>query len=144
MAIEFEKELKKMERAEFSLAHLQIAGAKAMSLDAFVSEEHQDTRYIDRLASNSFEQHEQDQQLMDIRQRLSSVLGKLTEREREVITRVYGLNDAAPITLEELGLEFDLTRERVRQIKERGIRKLKNGLAFKNDMRNVFENLAHQ
>lgn len=56
---------------------------------------------------------------------LERAMSVLREREREVIVEYYGLKDKQPKTLEEVGALFDLTRERVRQIKEKAIRRLK-------------------
>jgi len=53
-------------------------------------------------------------------------LETLTPREADVIKLYFGLSDAHPMTLEEIGETFDLTRERVRQIKEKAIRRLKH------------------
>ena len=53
-------------------------------------------------------------------------LSTLTVREADVIKLYFGLNGKQPQTLEEIGEEFELTRERVRQIKEKGIRRLKH------------------
>ena len=50
----------------------------------------------------------------------------LTPREADVLKLYFGLGDALPMTLEEIGVTFDLTRERVRQIKEKAIRRLKH------------------
>ncbi|MEO5571766.1 MAG: RNA polymerase sigma factor RpoD/SigA [Bacteroidia bacterium] len=59
-------------------------------------------------------------------------LSTLTERERNVVKLFFGIGVTHPLTLDEIGAEFDLTRERVRQIKEKAIRRLqhvsKNGL----------------
>ena len=58
----------------------------------------------------------------DIRQSLKT----LTPRESEVVRMFYGLEGKMPLSLEEIGDRFDLTRERVRQIKEKAIRRLKH------------------
>ena len=58
----------------------------------------------------------------DIRQSLKT----LTPRESQVVSMFYGLEDKMPLSLEEIGDRFDLTRERVRQIKEKAIRRLKH------------------
>jgi RNA polymerase primary sigma factor len=55
-----------------------------------------------------------------------AALSLLSRREKEVIELYYGVNKQTAHTLDEIGTLFDLTRERVRQIKETGIRKLKN------------------
>jgi len=53
-------------------------------------------------------------------------LSTLSEKERDVINLYYGLGKNHEYTLEEIALKFDLTRERVRQIKEKAIRRLRN------------------
>ena len=50
----------------------------------------------------------------------------MTQREADVVRLYFGLNGGHPMTLEEIGEKFDLTRERVRQIKEKAIRRLKH------------------
>ena len=57
----------------------------------------------------------------DIRQSLSA----LTEREAKVIVHYYGLDGTNPLLLEEIGARFGITRERVRQIKEKALRRLR-------------------
>ncbi len=67
---------------------------------------------------------------MDVQEALST----LTSRESDVISSYYGLNGTQSMTLEEIGEQFSLTRERVRQIKEKATRKLRNnsaGIALK-------------
>jgi len=56
---------------------------------------------------------------------LNDALAQLSERESEIISSYFGLNGKIPMTLEEIGEKFNLTRERVRQIKEKCIRQLK-------------------
>ncbi|MCH2363303.1 MAG: sigma-70 family RNA polymerase sigma factor, partial [Planctomycetes bacterium] len=57
---------------------------------------------------------------------LGDVLGTLTYREREIIKLRYGLGDGYTYTLEEVGKIFKVTRERVRQIEAKAIRKLQH------------------
>jgi len=57
---------------------------------------------------------------------IERALETLTSREADVIRLFFGLNDQQPMTLEEISQIFGLTRERVRQIKEKGVRRLKN------------------
>ena len=61
-----------------------------------------------------------------LRQEIERSLATLTPREGEVIRAYFGLNGEHAMTLEEIGEAFDLTRERVRQIKEKAIRRLKH------------------
>jgi len=61
-----------------------------------------------------------------LRQEIERSLATLTPREGEVVRAYFGLNGEHAMTLEEIGEAFDLTRERVRQIKEKAIRRLKH------------------
>ena len=61
-----------------------------------------------------------------LRTEIERALETLTPREADVIRWYFGLGDQHPMTLEEIGETFDLTRERVRQIKEKAIRRLKH------------------
>jgi RNA polymerase primary sigma factor len=61
-----------------------------------------------------------------LRTEIERSLTTLTEREADVIRLYFGLSSKHAMTLEEIGEKFDLTRERVRQIKEKGIRRLKH------------------
>ena len=69
-----------------------------------------------------------DMQLMieSLRVEIERALQTLTPREADLIRLYFGLNGEHPMTLEEIGETFDLTRERVRQIKEKAIRRLKH------------------
>ena len=61
-----------------------------------------------------------------LKEQLLSVIDTLTPREQKVIRLRYGLDDAHPRTLEEVGKEFNVTRERIRQIEAKALRKLRN------------------
>jgi RNA polymerase primary sigma factor len=61
-----------------------------------------------------------------LRKEIERSLHTLTAREADVVRLYFGLNGEHPLTLEEIGERFDLTRERVRQIKEKAIRRLKH------------------
>jgi RNA polymerase primary sigma factor len=61
-----------------------------------------------------------------LRREIERSLRTLTAREGDVVRLYFGLNGEHPLTLEEIGERFDLTRERVRQIKEKAIRRLKH------------------
>ena len=58
---------------------------------------------------------------------IDRALGVLNEREKQIIERSFGINNQPEMTLEEIGETFGLTRERVRQIREKAIRKLRSG-----------------
>ena len=61
-----------------------------------------------------------------LRREVQRALGTLTQREADVIALYFGLNGEQALTLEEIGEKFSLTRERVRQIKEKAIRRLRH------------------
>ena len=61
-----------------------------------------------------------------LKEQLNSVLATLTPREEKVIRLRFGLDDGRPRTLEEVGEEFDVTRERIRQIEAKALRKLRH------------------
>lgn len=61
-----------------------------------------------------------------LKEELAAVLDTLTERERKVLTLRFGLEDGHARTLEEVGKEFDVTRERIRQIEAKALRKLRH------------------
>lgn len=63
---------------------------------------------------------------MLLKEQLLDVIGTLSEREQKVLTLRFGLNDGKPRTLEEVGKEFSVTRERIRQIEAKALRKLRH------------------
>ena len=66
-----------------------------------------------------------------LKEQLEEVLGTLTEREQKVLTLRFGLEDGRARTLEEVGKEFNVTRERIRQIEAKALRKLRNPVRSK-------------
>lgn len=107
------------------VSELMIWAEKVFSLDAPLSEEEENT-----LGDIIEDTHERgpveiaDQHLL--RQEIRKVLNQLTVRERQVIELRFGLLDDHDHTLEEVGKRLKVTRERVRQIEERAIRKLRH------------------
>jgi len=61
-----------------------------------------------------------------LKREIERAISTLTTREADVVRLYFGLSGQHPMTLEEIGEQFDLTRERVRQIKEKAIRRLKH------------------
>ena len=64
--------------------------------------------------------------LVMLKEKVNEVLETLTEREKRVILLRFGIEDGCPCTLEEVGMEFNVTRERVRQIEAKALRKLRH------------------
>lgn len=118
LAKELEMELKEVIEA---MRH----AARHISMDApFSSGE--ESRLLDILASP--DNPSPDQQLMkkSLQEEIERALSSLTEREADVVKMYYGLKGGHAMTLEEIGEKFGLTRERVRQIKDKAIRRLRH------------------
>jgi len=96
-----------------------------VSMDAPLRDEEGNNLYDVMLNEDS---PKPDEELMDnsLRQEIERSLATLGEREAEILRYYFGLKGYQQHTLEEIGDEFGLTRERVRQIKEKAIKKLKN------------------
>ena len=103
---------------------LKIAG-RSVSMDAPFAQG-ENNSLLDMLSSE--EDPSPDKSLMSdsLRREIERALSTLTERESEVIRLYFGLDDDHSFTLEEIGEKFHLTRERVRQIKEKAIRRLRH------------------
>lgn len=102
---------------------LKISG-KHISMDAPFSQG-EENRLLDIIEND--EQPTPDFSLMNesLKEEIDRALSSLSEREAEVIKLYFGLNKEHSLTLEEIGERFNLTRERVRQIKEKAIRRLR-------------------
>jgi RNA polymerase primary sigma factor len=98
---------------------------KPLSMDAPLNEEEEDSMYE---IMESDENPAPDENLMSesLYHEIERALSSLTERESKIIRLYYGLNNKHPFTLEEIGEKINLTRERVRQIKEKAIKRLKH------------------
>ncbi len=110
--------------------HLKISG-RHVSIDApFTTGE--ENRLLDVIEND--DQPSPDAMLMNesLRSEIERVLSTLNERETEVLKLYFGINRDHALTLEEIGEMFNLTRERVRQIKEKAIRRLRHASRSKN------------
>jgi RNA polymerase primary sigma factor len=128
---EFEREPSPDELAKIldipteKIADTMRVSGKHVSMDApFVQGE--DNSLIDVLENQ--DSPRADSMLMNesLQKEIDRSLSTLTEREREVIKLFFGIGMQHGLTLEEIGAKFDLTRERVRQIKEKAIRRLRH------------------
>ncbi len=103
---------------------LKISG-RHVSMDApFVQGE--ENSLLDVLENDSEESPDTGLINDSLRKEIQRALSTLTPREADVITLYFGLNGENALTLEEIGEKFNLTRERVRQIKEKAIRRLRH------------------
>ena len=103
---------------------MKIAG-RHVSMDAPLKEGETSTLYD---VVNLNESPRPDNALMkdSLNVEINRALNTLSEKEAEVIRNYYGISNEQPMSLEEIGEAFGLTRERVRQIKEKGIRRLRH------------------
>lgn len=103
---------------------LKISG-RHVSMDApFVQGE--ENSLLDVLENNSEETPDSELINDSLRKEVQRALSTLTQREADVIALYFGLNGEHAMTLEEIGEKFNLTRERVRQIKEKAIKRLRH------------------
>jgi RNA polymerase primary sigma factor len=100
-------------------------GARHISMDTPLSEGEENT-LIDVLENPNAERAEENiEHKESLKQEIDRSLKTLTERQKEVICFFFGLGVDHPMSLEDIGARFNLTRERVRQIKDKAITKLK-------------------
>lgn len=95
-----------------------------ISMDAPLSSD-DDTTMYDILAVNELPMPDRSLLNDSLRKEIERVLNTLTDRESDIIRLYFGIDGTHPHTLEEVGEKLDLTRERVRQIKEKALKKLK-------------------
>ena len=108
---------------------MQIAREPA-SLETPIGEE-DDSNLGDFVADANVVSPEGNVESVMLREHIDSLLSELKERERQVILLRFGLEDGHPRTLEEVGKEFKVTRERIRQIEAKALRKLRNPVRSK-------------
>tara|TARA_B110000003_G_scaffold177791_1_gene177189 strand:- start:49 stop:912 length:864 start_codon:yes stop_codon:yes gene_type:complete len=95
-----------------------------VSMDAPLIEG-EDSNLYDVMGSEDSPNPDAQLMLESLREEIRRALDTLTAREADVVSSYFGLNAGHAMTLEEIGEKFDLTRERVRQIKEKAVRRLK-------------------
>ena len=108
---------------------MQIAREPA-SLETPIGEE-DDSNLGDFVADNNTVTPEQNVESVMLREHIDILLQDLKDREKQVIVLRFGLEDGHPRTLEEVGKEFNVTRERIRQIEAKALRKLRNPVRSK-------------
>ena len=103
---------------------LKIA-QEPVSLETPIGEE-EDSHLGDFIQDDEASQPSEEASYTLLREQLEEVLSTLTPREEQVLRMRFGLKDGKPHTLEEVGKEFDVTRERIRQIESKALRKLRH------------------
>ncbi|HFE52403.1 MAG TPA: sigma-70 family RNA polymerase sigma factor [Bacteroidetes bacterium] len=99
-------------------------GGRHLSLDDSLGEEH--SRLLDTLPNGDSPPPDSALMRESLKLEIEEALATLDEREAEVLRLYFGLNGEHPLTLEEIGERFRLTRERVRQIKEKALQRLRH------------------
>lgn len=107
------------------------SSGRHVSMDAPITSEEEGSMY-DVLSSKDTPSPDKGLINDSLRKEIERALSTLTHREANIIRLYFGLNGKHAHTLEEIGEEFNLTRERVRQIKEKAIKRLKNATRCKN------------
>ncbi len=106
-------------------ATLEYRGRK-VSMDAPVGSDSDSGTLLDIMADEDSDVPDSSLMETSMKLEIKRALSILTEREAQVISMYYGLSGGHAVSLNEIGEQFDLTRERVRQIKEKATRKLRN------------------
>ena len=96
-----------------------------------VTAEEDDSNLGDFVADINTVTPEQNIESVMLREHIDLLLEDLKDREKQVIVLRFGLEDGHPRTLEEVGKEFNVTRERIRQIEAKALRKLRNPVRSK-------------
>ncbi len=109
---------------------MQEITRRPISLDIFVGEEGE-TRLGDFIEDPSGPEPVEAISAEDLKSHLQEILETLSPREREVLILRFGLEDGRPRTLEEVGQSFGVTRERIRQIESKALRKLRHPIRKK-------------
>lgn len=116
---------KEMDVSEQKIDSAMKISTRAVSMDAPIVPD-EDTKLIDMMAPSDSKGTDEELMQESLRREIERSLSTLSEKERDVINLYYGIGRNHGLTLEEIGAKFDLTRERVRQIKEKAIRRLRH------------------
>ena len=104
---------------------MQIANSH-LSLDASFSNDQEENSLVDYLADDNLESPDEQTYVNALSDDMQKALDTLTERERAILSLYFGIEGEEPLTLEEIGKRMNLTRERIRQIKEKAILRLRH------------------
>ena len=119
-----------LEMSEDKVMEIMQIAREPASLETPIGEE-DDSNLGDFVADSNAVTPEGNEESVMLREHIDALLGDLKERERQVIVLRFGLEDGHPRTLEEVGKEFNVTRERIRQIEAKALRKLRNPVRSK-------------
>ena len=112
---------KKLKLSEEEVEDTMHIANTHVSLDDPYSTDQDDTSLVDYLQDDSSPMPDEETYGRALSDDMEKALATLSERERQILSMYFGLNQEEPLTLEEIGKELGLTRERIRQIKEKAI-----------------------
>ncbi|NOX46367.1 MAG: RNA polymerase sigma factor RpoD/SigA [Chlorobi bacterium] len=115
----------KLEVPDYKITAAKKITTRYISMDAPLTQD-DETKFLDVFVSEDSSRTDDDLMKESLAREIQRSLATLTKKERDVINLYYGIGMPHGLTLEEIGAKFDLTRERVRQIKEKAIRRLKH------------------
>ena len=115
----------RMEVSEDKIEEIRRISQDTTSIDSPLGDEGDGT-IMDTIADPTIMLPEEETYKKGLKTQLLSIISSLTPREQKVIRLRYGLDDGRPRTLEEVGHLFEVTRERIRQIEAKALRKLRN------------------
>ena len=116
---------KEMGMQEKQIKYLMTIVKEPVSIDQTINDE-EDATMADLIADDTIVSPDVDIYRQEVSERVQNVLSTLDAREAEVISMRYGLSDNKPKTLEEVGLHFGVSKERIRQIEEKALTKLRH------------------
>ena len=115
----------KLEMPVEKVREIMRVAQEPVSLETPIGEE-EDSHLGDFIQDDEASQPSEEASYTLLREQLEEVLSTLTPREEQVLRMRFGLTDGKPHTLEEVGKEFNVTRERIRQIEAKALRKLRH------------------
>jgi RNA polymerase primary sigma factor len=115
----------RMEETEENVKKWRAIVKDPISIDQSINDE-EDATLADLVADDSIESPIEDIHQEEIAKKISAVLSTLDQREADIIARRFGIGNQKAQTLEDIGLAYGLSKERIRQIEEKAMKKLRN------------------
>lgn len=127
----FEEISESIDLAEYKIAEIMKMNTYTQSIDSPIAPD-EDTKFIDTFVCENDD--DTDTQLIheSLSSEINDVLSTLTDKEQKIVKMFYGIENSHEYTLDEIGDQMDLSRERVRQIKERALKRLRQESKNKN------------
>lgn len=109
---------------EDKIADAMKANSRHVSMDAPIADG-EDSSMIDFLAGGDSSNTDRELAIESLKAEVSRILKLLSDKEQKVVRAFFGIDGSPEMTLDEIGEKYNLTRERVRQIKEKALRRLR-------------------